>query len=103
MFVKYAQGFVALPGGFGTMDELFEVLTLIQTNKISQVPVVLVGSEFWTGIRSWIKEVVLDKYSNISASDLDLLPIFDDADDVVKYIQDFYSLETHQLKPNLEL
>ena len=103
MFVKYAQGFVALPGGFGTMDELFEVLTLIQTNKITQVPIVLVGSEFWTGIRDWIKQVVLDKYNNISPGDMDLLPIFDEADDVVQYIQDFYSLETHQLKPNLEL
>src|SRR5690606_13282848 len=65
MFVKYAQGFVVLPGGFGTMDELFEVLTLIQTKKISRVPVILVGSDYWAGLKAWIVEVLLEKANNI--------------------------------------
>jgi len=102
MFVKYAQAFVTLPGGFGTMDELFEVLTLIQTKKISAVPVILVGSEFWTGMKKWITDVMLEK-GNISAKDLDLIPIVDDPEDVVKIINDFYSLGENNLKPNYSL
>jgi uncharacterized protein (TIGR00730 family) len=100
MFVKYAQAFVAMPGGFGTLDELFEVLTLIQTKKISGVPVVLVGKEFWGGMVDWIKNVMLDKYSNISAKDMDLIPIVDDPQEVVQIIRDYYNDKTHQLKPN---
>ncbi|MDX1479613.1 MAG: TIGR00730 family Rossman fold protein [Saprospiraceae bacterium] len=103
MFVKYAQGFIVLPGGFGTMDELFEVLTLIQTKKISRVPVVLVGSEFWGGLREWITTVMLEQHQNIHREDLDLFPVVDDPEAVVEYILDFYSGEAHQLKPNLEL
>lgn len=103
MFVKYAQAFIVLPGGFGTLDELFEVLTLIQTTKISQVPVILMGSEFWSGLKGWITEVMLEKAGNISASDLDLMPITDDIDEVVKIINDFYSDSNHLLKPNLDL
>lgn len=105
MFVKYAQGFVVLPGGFGTMDELFEVLTLIQTKKIDRVPVVLVGSEFWAGLRNWIVEVMLGKSKNIKAEDLELIPIFDEPDDVIKYINDFYKEEDGKgvLQPNYEL
>lgn len=103
MFVKYAQGFIVLPGGFGTMDELFEVLTLIQTKKITRVPIVLVGSEFWSGLLDWINAVMLDKFSNISAGDLDLCPVMDDPNDIVEYILDFYSGDANQLKPNLEL
>jgi uncharacterized protein (TIGR00730 family) len=104
MFVKYAQAFVVMPGGFGTMDELFEVLTLIQTNKISKIPVVLVGTEFWGGLVDWIKSSLLEKHNNISPKDLDLLPVVDDPDEVVKYIVDFYKDDpTHELKPNLEL
>ena len=61
MFVKYAQAFIALPGGFGTMDELFEVLTLVQTGKISKVPIILVGKDYWTGMKEWIQTVMLDK------------------------------------------
>ena len=75
MFVKYAQAFVILPGGFGTMDELFEVATLIQTGKISPVPVILVGKSFWTGLKDWVSEVMLTQENNISEKDLDLLPI----------------------------
>ncbi|HRQ29430.1 MAG TPA: TIGR00730 family Rossman fold protein [Saprospiraceae bacterium] len=105
MFVKYAQGFVVLPGGFGTMDELFEVLTLIQTKKIDRVPVVLVGSEFWSGMRNWIVEVMLGKEKNIKADDLELIPIFDEPEDVVRYINDFYKEEDGKgvLQPNYEL
>ena len=107
MFVKYAQAFVVLPGGFGTMDELFEVLTLIQTNKITAVPVILVGSEFWNGLKDWIKNVMLDKFSNISAADMDLLPVTDDPDEVIRIINDFYTPDLPgrhgELKPNYEL
>ena len=103
MFVKYAQAFIVLPGGFGTLDELFEVLTLIQTEKITRVPVVLVGSEFWSGLRDWILNVMLKEHHNISPDDIDLFPIIDDPDDIIKYILDFYSGERHQLEPNYEL
>ena len=104
MFVKYAQGFVVLPGGFGTMDELFEVLTLIQTNKISRVPVVLFGSSFWNGLKSWISEVMLGEENNINAIDLDLIPITDSVDEVVKIIGDFYSGDhAHRLEPNYDI
>ncbi len=104
MFVKYSQAFVVMPGGFGTLDELFEVLTLIQTKKITRVPVVLVGTKFWGGLKEWIINTMLKKEKNISPQDLELIPIFDDADEVVKYISDFYSGEGEtELKPNYEL
>jgi uncharacterized protein (TIGR00730 family) len=105
MFVKYAQAFVVMPGGFGTMDELFEVLTLIQTKKITPVPVILVGSEFWSGMKGWIKNVMFDEFKTISEKDLDLIPITDDIDEIIKIISDFYDLEDagHEIKPNLEL
>lgn len=104
MFVKYAQAFVVLPGGFGTLDELFEVLTLIQTKKITKVPVILVGREFWTGMKKWIKDVMLDLEHNIKASDLDLIPITDSKDEIVSIINDFYA-DGHggELEPNFEL
>jgi len=105
MFVKYAQAFIVCPGGFGTLDELFEVLTLIQTNKISPVPVILVGSEYWSGLREWIQQVMLEQENNISSKDMDLIPISDDPDEIVSIIRDFYSgsdLE-HSLRPNYEL
>ncbi len=103
MFVKYAQAFVVMPGGFGTLDELFEVLTLIQTKKISKVPVILMGESFWGGMKSWIKDVMLDQESNISPEDMDLIPITDDVNEVVKYITDFYSKDAGRLSPNYEL
>ena len=91
MFMKYAQGFVAMPGGFGTLDELFEALTLIQTHKVARFPVVLVGSEYWTGLVDWIKQVMLAKEKNINAEDLFLFKIVDSADDAVNYILDYYA------------
>ena len=104
MFVKYAQGFIVMPGGMGTMDELFEVLTLIQTEKITKVPVVLVGSDFWKGMKDWIKKVMYEEFGNISEKDLDLIPIVDTADAAVKIICDFYKGEDPGvLAPNYDL
>jgi len=98
MFVKYAQGFVVLPGGFGTLDELFEALTLIQTHKIERFPVVLVGKDFWSGLIDWIREVLLVQAGNISAEDLLLFEVVDTADEVVEFIDRFY--QKHKLRPN---
>lgn len=104
MFVKYAQAFIVMPGGFGTLDELFEVLTLIQTSKITPVPIVLMGSEFWTGMKEWISKVMLDEFATISAKDLDLIPIVDDPADAFKYIKAFYTDDpSHELEPNYNL
>jgi len=105
MFVKYAQAFIAMPGGFGTLDELFEVLTLIQTTKISPVPVILYGSEFWNGMKDWITNVMLHEHGNISPKDLDLIPITDSIDEVMQVINDFYTNEGHTgaLEPNYTL
>ncbi len=91
MFVKYAQAFVVMPGGFGTMDELFEVLTLIQTKKITPVPVILMGEHYWKGLREWIKTTMAEEYHTVNADDLDLLPVTDDPEEVVRYINAFYS------------
>jgi len=103
MFVKYSQGFIALPGGFGTMDELFEVLTLIQTKKITSVPVILVGSDFWSGLKSWITETMLGQ-KNISAKDLDLIPIVDTPEEVLTIIKAYYDSEGKgELEPNYML
>ncbi|MCB0409246.1 MAG: TIGR00730 family Rossman fold protein [Flavobacteriales bacterium] len=97
MFVKYAQGFVVLPGGFGTFDELFEAITLIQTQKVERFPIVLVGKDYWEGLLEWIKNTVL-KAANISPQDMDLISMVNTADDVVKVIEDFY--KHYSLKPN---
>ncbi|MFN0203323.1 MAG: TIGR00730 family Rossman fold protein [Bacteroidia bacterium] len=98
MFVKYSQGFVVLPGGFGTLDELFEALTLIQTLKIDRFPVVLVGKKFWGGLLDWIKAVLLEQEGNISPKDLDLFVLVDTADEAVDCITKFYDQKV--LKPN---
>ena len=79
MFVKYSQGFVVMPGGFGTLDELFEAITLIQTNKIGKFPIILVGTDFWSGLIEWIKTTMLEKFETISATDLDLIHLVDTA------------------------
>ncbi len=97
MFVKYSQGFVVMPGGFGTLDELFEAITLIQTNKIEKFPIILVGSEFWEGLVDWIKDTML-KAGNISEHDLDLVRLVDSKEEVVQIIDAFY--KGHQLSPN---
>ncbi|WP_442784933.1 TIGR00730 family Rossman fold protein [Chryseobacterium sp. MYb264] len=89
MFVKYSQGFVVMPGGFGTLDELTEALTLIQTNKIGKFPIVLVGSEFWSGLLDWFKETLL-KEGMIHEDDLDLYRVVDTADEAVAHIKAFY-------------
>ena len=98
VFLKYSQGFIGMPGGFGTIDELFESLTLVQTNKIAEFPVVLVGKEYWEGLIDWIKKTMLHEEHNINESDLDLFKIVDTADEAVKHIVDFYS--KYMLKPN---
>ena len=98
MFSKYAQGFIVLPGGFGTLDEMFEALTLIQTKKSGKFPVILIGKSFWTGLIDWIKEVLLAEENNISPEDLDLIQIVDTAEEAVKMINDYY--KDHHLKPN---
>jgi uncharacterized protein (TIGR00730 family) len=98
MFVKYSQGFVMMPGGFGTMDEFFEVITLVQTDKIADVPMVLVGSEYWGGLVDWIKNVMLKKEGNISAPDMNLFRVADTADEVVEHFNRYYS--KHPLQPN---
>lgn len=90
MFLKYANGFVAMPGGFGTMDELFESLVLIQTLKQASFPVILMGSEFWQGLIDWAKSVMLDKYKYISPEDLDVFSIVDDPAEVARIISDFH-------------
>ncbi len=98
IFVKYAQGFVILPGGFGTLDELFEALTLIQTKKINKRPVVLIGIDYWSGLVDWIKKRMLEAENNISEKDLDLFKLVDTAEEAFVYIEDFY--KTHELSPN---
>jgi len=98
MFTKYSQGFIMMPGGWGTMDEFFEVATLIQTRKFTQTPMICIGSAYWNGLFSWMKEAMLETEHNISPGDMELIKIFDTADEVVTYMTDFY---THnKLQPN---
>lgn len=97
MFLKYSQGFVAMPGGFGTMDELCEALTLIQTNKIAKYPIIMVGKEYWQGLVDWFENSMLAE-KNISPEDLDFYKVVDTADEVVEMISKFYS--KYLLKPN---
>ena len=98
MFVKYAQGFIVLPGGVGTLDELFEAITLIQTKKIGKFPIVLVGKSFWRGLIDWIKETMLAKEKNISPEDLDLFSVVDTSEEALEVINNFYN--KYGLKPN---
>jgi len=100
IFVKYSQGFVCMPGGFGTLDELFEALTLIQTQKIRPRPVILVGSSYWNGMVDWIKSTMLGEEKNISPEDMDLFHVVDKPEDVMKIIKDFYKADDHILNPN---
>ena len=98
MFMKYAQGFIVLPGGLGTFDELFEALTLIQTKKIGAFPIILVGTDFWQGLINWIEEVMLKREKNVSKIDMKLFKLVDTADDAVAQINAFYS--KYLLSPN---
>ena len=98
MFVKYSQGFVVMPGGFGTLDELFEAITLIQTKKIEKFPIILVGTEFWEGLLEWVKNTLLAKFSNISDKDLDLIHLVDNEDEVIEILDSFY--KESRLSPN---
>lgn len=98
MFVKYSQGFVVMPGGFGTLDELFEAITLIQTHKIVKFPIILVGRDFWDGLFDWIKNTLLDKFKNISATDLDLIHLVDTTEEVIEILNSFYN--NNDLAPN---
>ena len=98
MFVKYAQAFVILPGGVGTLDELFETITLIQTEKIQKIPIILYGSEYWGGLLNWMKSTVLEKEKCINQSDFDNFILLDDIDEVVKTIENFYTKT--QFSPN---
>ena len=98
MFVKYSQGFVVMPGGFGTLDELFEAITLIQTHKIEKFPIILFGKDFWEGLMDWVKQTLLDEFSNISATDLDLIHLVDTEDEVIEILDGFYG--NNGLSPN---
>jgi uncharacterized protein (TIGR00730 family) len=98
MFVKYAQGFVVLPGGFGTLDELFEALTLIQTKKIGTFPIILVNRDFWSGLIDWLKKVVLEKFQNISPEDMNFIQLADNEEETVDIIDNFY--KSFNLSPN---
>ena len=97
MFMKYAQGFIAMPGGFGTLDEFFEAVTLIQTGKTANFPIVLVGTEYWSDLIEWVKDKMLTA-GNIKAEDLNLFRLVDTAEDAVLYIVKFY--EKYAIKPN---
>ncbi len=98
MFVKYSQGFVVMPGGFGTLDEFFEAITLIQTQKIAPFPVVLVGKKYWGGLVDWIRTTLIAEHATVSPNDIDLFRVVDTADEAVAAIDDFYS--KYLLKPN---
>jgi uncharacterized protein (TIGR00730 family) len=98
MFVKYSQAFIVMPGGFGTLDEFFEAITLIQTQKIEKFPIILVGSEFWSGLLDWVKSTLLNEFQTISKKDLDLIHVVDSSDDILSILDKFY--EKYALSPN---
>jgi len=97
MFMKYAQGYVVLPGGFGTLDELFEAMTLIQTAKLVHFPIVMVDKTYWTGLVDWIKDRLLEE-ENISPEDMDIMHVVDTPEEAVDIIEEFYN--KYSLKPN---
>jgi len=97
MFVKYAQGFVVMPGGLGTLDELFEAMTLIQTEKIEKFPIVLVGKDYWNGLVNWLKETLL-KTNKINKNDLSIFEIVDNPEEVIEILNKYY--ENKNLRPN---
>ena len=91
MFVRYAQAFVVMPGGFGTLDELFEAITLIQTNKIERFPVILYGSDFWSGCIDWIKNTVCQKFNNVSTNEMFLFELVDSKEEIIDILKKFYN------------
>ncbi len=99
MFVKYAQAFVLFPGGYGTMDEFFECLTLIQTRKIDRFPIICIGKDYWEGLLSWMSGVMMKKFNNIEDNDLQLITLVETADEAIDFIREYYRTE-HPLKPN---
>ena len=98
MFIKYSQGFVVLPGGFGTLDEMFEALTLIQTQKIGRFPIILMGKKYWQGLYDWMKSTMGEKHAYINVADLELFSVVDTAQEAVDAIEKFYT--KYLLKPN---
>ena len=98
MFIKYSQGFVVMPGGFGTLDEVFEAATLIQTKEAERFPIILVGSEYWGGVFDWIKETMLLENNHISKEDLELFKIADTKEDVISILEEFHN--NYDFKPN---
>ncbi len=98
MFAKYSQGFIMMPGGWGTMDEFFEIATLIQTGKFTQTPMICIGRDYWSGLFDWMRKTMLEEHQNISPGDLDLIKLFDTADEVVAYLSEFYT--NYKLQPN---
>tara|TARA_B100001059_G_C17464688_1_gene393947 strand:- start:20 stop:634 length:615 start_codon:yes stop_codon:yes gene_type:complete len=97
MFVKYAQGFVVMPGGVGTLDELFEAFTLLQTSKVNKFPIILVGRQYWEGLINWIKDKLL-RENNISTEDLELFEVVDTKEEVMDCLNRFYIKDN--FKPN---
>ena len=97
MFMKYSQGYVVFPGGYGTLDELFEAITLIQTQKLVHFPIILVCKKYWMGLVDWIKEVLINEH-NISEEDLDIFQMVDTAQEAVDIIEEFYT--KYAIKPN---
>jgi uncharacterized protein (TIGR00730 family) len=98
MFVKYSQAFVVMPGGFGTLDELFEALTLVQTGKLDKRPIILYGSHFWGGLIDWFRDILLTEFKTISDHDPDVLHVVDTPEEAVKVITNYHSKV--ELKPN---
>jgi hypothetical protein len=92
-----------IEGDYEVLDELFETITLIQTNKITAVPVILYGSDYWGGLKDWIQKTLLDKFGNISPDDMDLIPLVDDTESVIKIINDWYGTAENRLEPNYSL
>ena len=98
MFVRYAQAFVVMPGGFGTLDEFFEAITLIQTHKIERFPVILYGSEFWSGCIEWIKNIVCKKFNNVSEDEMFLFEVVDSKNEIIEILKKFY--DKKKFSPN---
>jgi len=98
MFIRYSQGFVVMPGGFGTLDEVFEAATLIQTKQTEKFPIILVGSEYWGGVVDWIKETLVLENNNINKEDLELFKIADTKEEVIDFLEDFHN--NYEFSPN---